>query len=128
MCFRHSDISGKRWSIQVRLALRMPLSGPALVTVTGSFSAAAMSGPLRAVVADQQPGVGQVLVRGHREVVRRRLVLVDAPGEVEERPVARTVEAAFPVAREGLGLGLELVHRRTAEMGADAYDHQVFGL
>src|SRR5688572_30932368 len=63
MCSRHCDISGKRWSTQVRLALRIPLSGPAEVTVIGCFSAAATSRPLRVVVADQQLGIRKILVR-----------------------------------------------------------------
>src|SRR5262245_10623660 len=106
MCFRHSDISGKRWSTQVRRPLTTPLSGPTPVTVTGCFSAAAMSRPLGIVVADQELRIGQVLVRWHCEVVGCGLVLVDAAREVEQRAVARAVEAALPVALERLGLRL----------------------
>src|SRR5262245_59954620 len=110
MCSRHCDISGKRWSIQVRHPLSMPLSGPAPVTMTGCFYAAATSRPL-GVFADQQLRIGQVFVRRHGEIVGGGLVLVDAPGEVEQRAGAGAVEAALPVALERFGLRLELVHR-----------------
>src|SRR6185503_12770409 len=121
-----SDIIGKRWSTQVSAPLSAPLSGPANVIVTGCFSAAAMlSGSLGVfVVADQDLGLAQVLVRRHLEVVRRGLVLVDAPGQVEQRAVARAIETALPVGFERLGAGLEFVLRRAAEVRADAHDDQ----
>lgn len=62
-----------------------------------------------AVFADQDPRIGQIHVRRHFEIGRGRLRLVNAPGEVERRTVARAQEAAEPVSRHALvGARLEL--------------------
>jgi hypothetical protein len=53
--------------------------------------------PLRLVFADQDARIGQVVVRRHFQVVRGRLALVDAAGQVEGRAVAGAEEAARPV-------------------------------
>src|SRR5882672_208407 len=105
-----------------------PLSGPAPVIVTGCFSPAAMVlGPLL-VFADEDLAFRKEGVRWHPEIVGRGLVLVDPPGEIEERPVAGAVEAAFPVAGEGLGPRLQAVLRRAAEVRADADDDEILRL
>src|SRR5689334_12150877 len=74
---------------------------------------------------DQEARVRQVLVRRHFQVVRRRLVLVDAPGQVEGGAVAGAQEAALPVVRQrGLRAGLELVAGRAAQVRADTHQDQ----
>src|SRR5687768_15049559 len=105
----------------------MPLNGPA--PVTGSFfSVEAMRSARFRVFADHELRVAQKFVRRHREIVGRGFVLVDAAREIEERAVTRTIEAAMPVRFERLRLRLQSIDRRAAEMGADADEHEIFGL
>src|SRR3546814_913725 len=52
----------------------------------------------------------------------------DLPGHVESGAVARAEEAAFPVRVEWLRHQLGLEQRYAAQMGADADQHQNFGL
>src|SRR5512142_1296140 len=96
MCFLYSAKAvGKRFSNQfVSFA-------PALAFGEISLNSAMLSLPLRlGVLADQQARVGEVFVRRHDEVVRGRLVLEDAAGQVEGRAVARAQETARPVVRQ----------------------------
>jgi hypothetical protein len=68
-------------------------------------------------------------VRRHLKVVRGRLALVDAAGEVEGGTVAGTQETARPVGGHAVSAaGLELGRRRAAEVGTDADGDQDLGL
>src|SRR5690242_11441325 len=126
MCSLYILVAGNRLSTQVRSLV--PSGAPAGASLNSAmttlqcllrFGDPVGSGLL--VFADQQARVGEVHVRRHFEVVRRRLVLEDAARDVEGGAVAGAEEAALPVVgQRGLGAGLQLVGRRTAQVRADA--------
>src|SRR5262249_18584085 len=99
-----------------------PLNTPA--PVTGCLSAAAMALGSLLVFADEDLVVREEDVRRYPQVIGRGLVLEDAPREVEERPVAGTIEAALPGRVERLRARLEAILRRATEVRADADHHE----
>src|SRR2546427_11770582 len=79
------------------------------------------------VVAYHQPSIGHELMRGNLQIVRSRLVLEDAPRQVECRSMARTEKS-------GIGAQLRILVRpkrttgRTAQMRADPDRDKELGL
>ena len=81
------------------------------------------------VFTDKQPGVRQVHMRRHNQIIRRRFVLEYATGEVERGAVAGAKEATLPVIRErGLRTLLESVGRRATQVGTNAHHDRTSGL
>src|SRR5271167_4512466 len=103
----HSLVSGKRALIQDR--------------------SLCMGSRRLAVVADQDPRVGQEPVRRNVEVGRRRHALENAAGEIELRLMAGTEKATSPIGSQIRRRDLGAKCWNAPEMGADADRHEDLG-